>query len=323
MCSYNNNLFEIFILGYNNFSSTTQLCLDSLNKQCQNNSIKVSVLDNFSSDNSADLLKKYSIQNSIITFYSHHNLGFAGGMNKITKDSKSDWLVLLGSDTIVSPDFVDKLFLYLPKVANDFGLVGPVSNNAGTCQKLFYEKLNVSEYFDLHSNLINNLPFLCFEIPRLDFFCVFIRRKVWEKLNGLCLDYGQGYYEDFDFCVRANFAGYKCGVIENIFVYHYGSASFKKVISQSSLIKNNKKIFISKFPKVSLLHPRNDYLFLLRKYLNNSVFFQSYSIIRLVNFRINNLKFLFPKSPLKLIKFYLEIFYLRFLFYRLISKINS
>jgi len=67
--------------------------------------------------------------------------------------------------------------------------------------------------------------------------------------GGLDLSYDRGYYEDVDFCMRADQLGYECVMLENMFVYHIGSQSFKSDPEQKVLIRKNIKIFEKKFRK--------------------------------------------------------------------------
>ena len=87
-----------------------------------------------------------------------------------------------------------------------------------------------------------------------------IRSKLWKKLQGLDEKFGLGYYEDFDFCMRAMEYGYKSYLYEKWFVFHQGSASFKHDKNQKKLLKINKNIFKIRHSKIKLYHRRDDVL---------------------------------------------------------------
>ena len=57
-------------------------------------------------------------------------------------------------------------------------------------------------------------------------FCLLVRRDVVERLGGLDEIFGQGNYEDTDYCLRAFLAGYRSVVAQDCFIHHVGSASF-------------------------------------------------------------------------------------------------
>jgi len=46
-------------------------------------------------------------------------------------------------------------------------------------------------------------------VQRLIGFCMLIRREVWEKVGGMDEDFGLGFFEDDDLCVRVREAGFQ------------------------------------------------------------------------------------------------------------------
>jgi GT2 family glycosyltransferase len=256
------------VLGYGKFKETSQHCLDSIVQEFDRKDIKISIIDNGSPDQSPQLQEEYAQQhpqiNSIVL---PQNLGFAGGMNYGANLYQADWLLLLGSDTILHPDAFQILYNTLQNIAPNIGLVGPVSNSAGTCQKLDLQQTNSSAIFQEINTKSPEPTNLLIPMYRADFFCVAIRKSLWDKLGGLDLAYGRGYYEDFDFCMRAQKEQYQSVMIEDMFVYHAGSSSFKSDPTQKQLIKQNKKIFKQKFPHAELRHLREDNRKVLEWYL--------------------------------------------------------
>ncbi|BDW10217.1 hypothetical protein PSHI8_02990 [Polynucleobacter sp. SHI8] len=262
---------HVIILGYTNFSQTSKKCLDSIVSEFKRQDVLFTVIDNGSPDDAATQQEIYATQhpnlNSVVF---PDNLGFAGGMNFGANLMPVEWVLLLGSDTIFSRGAFEILYSELKMMSSDIGIVGPVTNEAGTSQMIDFSQKSeeiLAHYESNHpirSGL--NVP-----LYRADFFCVAIRKSLWDQLNGLSLSYGRGYYEDFDFCMRAKALGYCILLLEDVFVYHQGSASFKQDPNQKALIKNNKKIFMSKFPKAQLRHRRLDNLMVLNHYLNLSL----------------------------------------------------
>src|SRR3989339_300573 len=55
--------------------------------------------------------------------------------------------------------------------------------------------------------------------------------------------------EDDDFCLRAQVAGYKTVIAQDVFIHHYGSKSFKAdgVEAYAKRLEHNKKVFIDKW----------------------------------------------------------------------------
>jgi GT2 family glycosyltransferase len=252
------NSYEAIILGYGRFEETSQKCLDSLMPQAVKEGINVLAVDNGSPDNSAELLRAYAKQNPTLkTQINLNNLGFGGGMNQAVAPSKADWIILVNSDIIFAQDSLKNLINSIENSANNIGLIAPLTNNAGNGQCIFMpgnsaeEILKNAERITKCPNGIKTISY------RADFCCVAIKTSVWRELNGLSPVFGKGYYEDFDFSLRAKEFGYQCAIAEDSFVYHEGSSSFKASKEQKELIKKNKRIFLSRHPKAKLPHRRN------------------------------------------------------------------
>lgn len=261
---------DLLVLGYGQFETTTKRCLESILLQVDQSLARVYVLDNGSSDDSAEKQKLFCKNyNWVESFYSKTNLGYAGGMNYLAEKSVGDWLMLVGSDTIFYPNALSRMLQALSIVPDNIGLVGPVTNSAGTAQCLQALGDDVSLAFSKAKDIFDIPSRVILPLYRADFFCVAIRRSIWNQLNGLDKIYGLGYYEDFDFSMRAKSLGFACAMVEDALVFHQGSTSFKNSTNQSELLKKNKMIFLSRFPKAELRHIREDLYLSILSFLHN------------------------------------------------------
>jgi len=287
---------HIIVLGYGQFVNTTERCIESLLIELERYDVCITVIDNSSPDDSAELqkqyLKKYPKINGV---YLSQNLGFAGGMNFGANLKDSTWLLLLGSDVAFTDGAFEKFYKTLINLPNTIGIVGPVTNEAGTCQKLDLLGSSPSQVLSQFKKIFPSNSDLITPIYRADFFCVAIRKIIWEDLKGLDLSYGKGYYEDFDFSLRAKKKGCHIVMLEDVLVFHSGSSSFKLDPEQKSLIKANKNKFMKKFPKAELRHRREDNIEVIKHYLN-FVNFRNNAINDKILFRIIMAKSDFPKS---------------------------
>ena len=90
------------------------------------------------------------------------------------------------------------------------------------------------------------------EPHRLFFFCVIIRRALWEMLGGLDEVYKVGTYEDDDFCLRARMAGWSMAVVPGVFVFNGESKTFQdNRIDRGEWLFRNEKIFLEKASRLS------------------------------------------------------------------------
>jgi GT2 family glycosyltransferase len=294
------HFIDLILLCYGKFATTTKPCLDSLLTDCNNKDFRLTVIDNGSYDGSAEDLKEF------LKPYPHvrvlclkDNIGFAGGMNYGVSLADAEWIFLICNDTIFTPGSLLALFKTLHELPEDIGLVGPVTNAAGNGQE-YPIKGSTKEILG-QAKLFQQSP--CHALTpsyRLDFFCVAIRKSIWDQLHGFDPVYGKGYYEDTDFSMRAKSAGSKMVICEDSFVFHTGSATFSTDPDTRKLIKRNKKIFMHRHPNASLLHKRQCNLAALEEYAklhqsglwNNGLAFRA-------KLRIEALLTDLPRSPIK------------------------
>ncbi len=234
---------SIVILAYNNLDLTRR-CIESILNYTTYPSFDVIIIDNASTDGTWEYLE--TIQDSRVRIQKNQtNLGYAGGNNVGCQMAEGEIIVLLNNDTICPPEWLEKLvalFLKDEKV----GLVGPMTNFSGNEQCLDSypgdEMVDgviirravipeipqdwLSEFYNLRSEQYH-------ETARLGFFCVAIRRDAYKHVGGLDTDYEVGMFEDDDYCIRMKKAGWKIVIARDVFVYHHGNASFKKLDSKT------------------------------------------------------------------------------------------
>ena len=74
-------------------------------------------------------------------------------------------------------------------------------------------------------------------------------RELVDKVGLLDEQFGQGFFEDDDFCRRVSDAGYTIAIAEDVFVHHHLSATFSKETKErrQELFESNKKKFEAKW----------------------------------------------------------------------------
>src|SRR5690606_36088756 len=125
---------SVVVLAYNNLA-LTQACLASIEAHSGYRNLEVIVVDNASSDGTADWLRDWADAPSAAgherrILLNESNLGFSGGNNVGLRAATGDFLVLLNNDTYVTPGWVRGLRHHLREDPG-LGLVGPVTDNAG------------------------------------------------------------------------------------------------------------------------------------------------------------------------------------------------
>lgn len=261
------SLAALIVLGYGQFAQLTGPCLDSLLPEAERLGVPVLAVDNGSPDDSADRLLAYAETHPhLATLLSGENLGFAGGMNRAVAATASDWAILVNSDTRFAPGALERLLRAFRRAPPEIGMIGPLTNAAGNGQYVAMPGESPEEIIAHAQRLLAEETGLVIPCYRADFFCVGIRRSLWDRLGGLDTVFGKGYYEDFDFSMRAAQAGFFAAICEDAFVHHAGSSSFKRSPEQESLIRKNKEIFRRRHPQAKMPHRRDENLLVLLEY---------------------------------------------------------
>ncbi|ESS15152.1 putative teichuronic acid biosynthesis glycosyltransferase TuaH [Betaproteobacteria bacterium MOLA814] len=220
---------SIVVLCYNSLKEATRPCLESIIFNTPVDSYELIVVDNASSDGTADYLKDFGAQHANVRIQLNDtNKGYAGGNNDGIKLARGQYIVLLNNDTLVPSGWLDSLIKVFSEQP-DVGLVGPVTNAAGNEQRIELRGLNEKNFEKTAAAYVERQKGVWFTTEKLGFFCVAMRRTLTEKIGYLDEKFGIGMFEDDDYCIRAKKAGFFLAVAEDCFVYHKGSVSFNKL----------------------------------------------------------------------------------------------
>lgn len=228
----------------------TRLCVESLLTHTDPRHELIFV-DNGSTDGTPDYLQGLARDHKRVrVILNGDNLGFARGCNLGLAAAHGRHLVLLNSDTVVTPDWLERLL----KVAERHpraGLLGPVTNNISGLQRLDtvgydQECLSGLDAFAAAEAIAH--PGEIERTLRLTGMCLLIKRELLARIGGLDEIFGLGNYEDNDYCLRAHLAGYDCLIARGVFIHHFGSRSFAAAgIDYAAQIRRQWSVFKAKW----------------------------------------------------------------------------
>jgi GT2 family glycosyltransferase len=244
-----NPIASIIVLSYNGLEETTRPCLESIVKNTSNEAYELIIVDNASTDGTVEYLKSFAASHVNTKLHLNTvNKGYAGGNNDGLRLANGRYIVLLNNDTLVPEGWLDSL-LQLFEVQPQIGLVGPITNSAGNEQRIELNGLTEFNYEEISAGYIKRQEGVWFTTKKLGFFCVAMRAEVPKQIGLLDEGFGLGMFEDDDYCVRAEKAGFQIAVTEACFVYHKGSMSFKKLDTEKyvSLFNKNRDYFFDKY----------------------------------------------------------------------------
>lgn len=219
-------LVHIILVNYKSVDHTIE-CIQSLQNISYRN-YKIVVVDNCSQNDSVEELQKYD---DIILIKNEFNSGFAGGNNLAIKYSikeNADYVLLLNNDTVVEPDFLEKLIENVsPSIGISIGKILFYSDRsmvwyAGGEINKFKGSTDVNG-FELDKGQYEEKKYVTFASG----CCMLISKEIIEKVGVLKEDYFL-YFEDTDYCERVIKAGYKILYNSKSIIYHKVSTSTVK-----------------------------------------------------------------------------------------------
>ena len=234
-------------------------CLQSVYDQTKEISYEVIVIDNASSDDSVDMVKKEFPQ--VILIENKENRGFAAANNQGIAIAKGRYILLLNSDTIILDNAVYKTLL-IADANVQAGIIGcRALNRDRTLQRTCF-------MFPSVLNMLLSMTGLYKLFPKSKFFgrehmswwnrdderevdvvtgCfMFVRREVIEKIGVMNEDYFI-YAEETDWCFKAKKAGFKVLFTPFAEIIHLGGTSTDQIKPQMKLqLQSGLLLFIKK-----------------------------------------------------------------------------
>jgi glycosyltransferase involved in cell wall biosynthesis len=162
-------------------------------------------------------------------------LGFVAAANFGMREAQADDVILLNSDTRVSPGFIDRLRATAYSHPR-YGTVTAVSNN-GSIASVPY----LSDSVELCRRETGAVI-----APTAVGHCMYIRREVLDEFGALDSVFGKGYGEENDLSQRIR-AKYDNVIDSGCYVWHKGSASFAAA-EKRALNDKNLQIVHQRYP---------------------------------------------------------------------------
>lgn len=219
----NHPLIYVIILNWNRYQDTLT-CLQSLSKIDTPN-VQLMVVDNGSRDDSVITIRQRFSQIKLIEAES--NLGFAKGMNlgiRAALAGGADYVFLLNNDTIVDPAMLNYL---LAHARPEVGLLAPAIFYMAAPKTIWSTGGGLSAVWlemtgDHGRNQI--LPQAPQKRGFLSACGLLIPRMILEQV-GLFDERFFMYYEDLDYCLRVQKAGYDLVLVPQAHLWHQVSQS--------------------------------------------------------------------------------------------------
>lgn len=210
--------YSIVIPTYNHCADLLQPLCESIQKYTDLSNVEVIIVANGCTDNTRDYVE--SLGSPFKLIWSEEAIGYTKATNLGIKECVGEYVVLLNNDTELLPQTHNQwLNMMVEKFTDNVGMVGPL------------------ELFDTYSNH-----------HVLIFFCVMIKKSVFDEVGLLDEIYSPGGGEDIDFTIRVKQAGYKSVAIASSFsatastnvgnvpIWHKDNQTFKDIPEYTKVI---------------------------------------------------------------------------------------
>lgn len=198
--------------------------------------VRLIIVDDGSAPATRDFLADWAAGQGAMLIRNEEAGGYTRAANQGLRASTGQHVILLNSDTIVTPGWVEKM-VSCAESQPRIGLVGPLSNTASwqSVPQLFNEEgdwadnplpagMSVAQMGGLVArHAAHSYPRLSF----LNGFCLLIKRQL---INDIGIfdeaGFGRGYGEENDYCLRARAQGWQLALADNAYVFHAQSKSY-------------------------------------------------------------------------------------------------
>ncbi|HEY9809291.1 MAG TPA: glycosyltransferase [Halomicronema sp.] len=240
---------DIIVCVHNSLEDV-KCCLDSVVRYTRM-PYSLILVDDGSGEETKEYLKHFAEYQGATLIRNEAAKGYTFAANQGLHKSSSNYAILLNSDTIVTPYWLDRI-IACGESDSQIGIVGPLSNSATwqSIPELFNDRgddwaenplpqgISVEEMSEVVAEYSGIL------YPRITFlngFCLAIKREVIEQVGYFDeVAFGAGYGEENDYCLRTRKAGWQLAIADDAYVYHHGSRSYnherrKKLCDKANL----------------------------------------------------------------------------------------
>lgn len=216
-------------------------CLRSIYEHAGKPSFEVYVVDNASSDNSAEMVRQEFPQVHLIC--NHVRRGFSANHNLVLRQGTGRYFLLLNDDTVVMSEALVDLVRFMDehpeagvvgcKLLNPDGMLQRTANRFPTLAFGLLEILSINHLWPnnpIHRHNIysrwdrNSLR----EVDAVSGACLMVRREAMAQA-GLLDENFFLYIEEVDWCYRIKKANWRVYYSPHAQVIHYGGQSTKKL----------------------------------------------------------------------------------------------
>ncbi|MBX2997423.1 MAG: glycosyltransferase [Caldilineaceae bacterium] len=223
------------VICVHNALADLQRCLASVIEQTAQPYALI-LVDDGSDDPTRAYLAEFARSHPAATLLRNETaIGYTRAANQGMRHSRADFVLLLNSDTRVTPGWLDRL-VACAESDPEIGIVGPLSNTASwqsipdIALGADWAENPLPTGMDLNgwaTQLAAGSARLYPSMPLLNGFCLLIRRALIDEIGFFDEQiFGAGYGEENDYALRARAASWKLALADDTYIYHAQSRSY-------------------------------------------------------------------------------------------------
>ncbi len=236
-------LVSIMIISYNGIDHI-RTCLESIKRNTPEDH-EIVVVDNARNDGSLDFVRSVP---GVVVIENPTNIGYSPARAQAMSVVRGRYIVSLDDDTVVSRGWVTR-FIEHSEAHPELGIIGPRSNYVSGPQIVTEARYNnIAEMEEFAEAWSREHEGHLTPANKLIGFCMFIPRKVLERIG--CIDYNFGKlfgFDDDDYSLRAQAAGFRLAIADDIFIHHTGGPQGKGNPEYNELLMGAWEMFKTKW----------------------------------------------------------------------------
>jgi GT2 family glycosyltransferase len=224
---------DLILLSWNHLEET-QPCLETL-FAATTVPCRLFIVDNGSEPAVRTYLKGVQPQGCIrevVLLQNDANEGFPRGMNRGLRASTAPYACILNNDLIFTAGWLEEL-IALAQAHRDLGVINPSSSTFG-------EAPAPGQALEAYAARLRQRAGQYTEVGMCIGFCMLITREVLQRIGGFSEEVDRIFFEDEDFCMRVQQAGFRCAVAHGAYVYHAEHKTVRKMPEREALFARNR-----------------------------------------------------------------------------------
>ncbi len=224
---------DLVLLSWNHLEET-QPCLESLFEEITVPS-RLLIVDNGSEPSVRVFLKSVTPRGAIqevVFLQNETNEGFPRGMNRGLRASRAPYVCLLNNDLRFGKGWLQEM-IDVAGANPSIGVLNPTSSTFGVYPP---HGMSYREYNQTLAPLRGQYV----EVGMCIGFCMLITRAVIDRIGGLNEEVERIFFEDEEYCMRAQQAGFLCVVASASYVYHTEHSTVKQMPEREALFGRNR-----------------------------------------------------------------------------------